>query len=149
MRTCRFPLLSSLVAIVIVGITLQSAAAPELAPLDIQQATPDKPITLRDRLVVGLQARINFEVAFCDNLAEKVQTGQLPEQLVDETFFWARQRTQSPRNGHHYRPITYFIPAMRARADKLHISLDPPPAPSSASSSFVDSLIERTFFPFR
>jgi len=149
MRTCRFPLLLSLVTIAIVGITLQSAAAPELAPLDIQQATPDKPITLRDRLVVGLQARINFEVAFCDRVAEKVQQGVLPEQLVDETFFWARQRAQSVRNGHHYRPITYFMPAMRARAEKLRISLDSPPAPSSASSSFVDSLIERTFFPFR
>jgi hypothetical protein len=99
-------------------------AADEVDPLVITPAKPDQPITLRDRLVVGLQARLKSEVDFCDNVADKVNTGALPQRLVDETFFWARQRAASIRNGHKYRPIVYFQPGLRARADKLHLSLD-------------------------
>jgi hypothetical protein len=102
----------------------QRIAADEVDPLVITPAKPDQPITLRDRLVVGLQARLKSEVDFCDNVADKVNTGALPQRLVDETFFWARQRAASIRNGHKYRPIVYFQPGLRARADKLHLSLD-------------------------
>jgi hypothetical protein len=98
--------------------------ADEVDPLVVTPAKPDQPITLRDRLVVGLQARLKSEVDFCDNVADKVNSGKLPQQLVDETFFWARQRAASIRNGHKYRPIVYFQPGLRARADKLHLSLD-------------------------
>jgi hypothetical protein len=105
------------------GLT-QRMAADEVDPLVITPAKPDQPITLRDRLVVGLQARLKSEVDFCDNVADKVNTGALPQRLVDETFFWARQRAASIRNGHKYRPIVYFQPGLRARADKLHLSLD-------------------------
>ncbi|HEX4416126.1 MAG TPA: hypothetical protein VH107_21015 [Lacipirellulaceae bacterium] len=98
--------------------------ADEVDPLAVTPAKPDQPITLRDRLVVGLQARLKSEVDFCDNVADRVNSGKLPERLVDETFFWARQRAASIRNGHKYRPIVYFQPGLRARADKLHLSLD-------------------------
>jgi hypothetical protein len=110
-------------AIFVEGLT-QRIAADEVDPLVITPAKPDQPITLRDRLVVGLQARLKSEVDFCDNVADKVNTGALPQRLVDETFFWARQRAASIRNGHKYRPIVYFQPGLRARADKLHLSLD-------------------------
>jgi hypothetical protein len=104
--------------------SVHRTAADEVDPLVITPATPDHPITLRDRLVVGLQARLKSEVDFCDNVANKVNTGAMPQRLVDETFFWARQRANSIRNGHKYRPIVYFQPGLRARAEKLHLSLD-------------------------
>ncbi|HEX3600948.1 MAG TPA: hypothetical protein VHU84_12440 [Lacipirellulaceae bacterium] len=112
-----------LTALTFLAISLSVPAAPEIEPLDIAPATADKPITLRDRLVAGLQARLKSEVDFCDEVAALVQIGVLPQQLVDETFFWARQRAASIRNGHKYRPIVYFQPGMRARADKLRITL--------------------------
>ena len=73
--------------------------------------------------MVGLQARLKTRSGFCDSVATKVRTGQLPQRVVDETFFWARQRAASIRNGHKYRPIVYFQPAMKARAKLLHLSL--------------------------
>jgi hypothetical protein len=124
MRSSRF------VALVIIGLAIfdgaaaRRIAADEVDPLVITPAKPDQPITLRDRLVVGLQARLKSEVDFCDNVADKVNTGAIPQRLVDETFFWARQRAASIRNGHKYRPIVYFQPGLRARAEKLHLSLN-------------------------
>jgi hypothetical protein len=99
------------------------AAAPEVEPISVAPAKADRPISLRDRLVVGLQARLKSEVAFVDVVVQRVQSGQLPQRQVDETFFWARQRAAILRNGRTRRPIIYFEPAMRARADRLHIQL--------------------------
>ena len=45
------------------------------------------------------------------------------QRLVDETFFWARQRVAIVRYGRSNRPIVYFVPAMRARAKLLTVSL--------------------------
>jgi hypothetical protein len=124
MRASRF------IAFVILGLSIfdgaasRRIAADEVDPLVITPAKPDQPITLRDRLVVGLQARLKSEVDFCDNVADKVNTGAIPQRLVDETFFWARQRAASIRNGHKYRPIVYFQPGLRARLDKLHLALN-------------------------
>lgn len=124
MRSTRFA------AVLVFGLAIflspdaHKIVADEVDPLVVTPAKPDQPITLRDRLVVGLQARLKSEVDFCDNVADKVNSGKLPQQLVDETFFWARQRAASIRNGHKYRPIVYFQPGLRARAAKLHLSLD-------------------------
>jgi hypothetical protein len=89
-----------------------------LAPAKVQ-----RPISLRDRLVVGLQARLKTEVAFVELVALRVRTGDLPQRIVDETFFWARARARTLRNGRTRRPIIYFQPAMTARAKKLDIEL--------------------------
>jgi hypothetical protein len=99
------------------------AANPELGEVDIQAAKAEQPITLRDRLVVGLQARLKNEVALCNEVAVKVQLGLLPQRLVDETFFWARDRAAPARNGLQYRPIIYFQPAMKLRAKKIGVVL--------------------------
>jgi hypothetical protein len=88
--------------------------------------TPGKvqrPISLRDRLVVGLQARLKSEVAFVELVVARVQTGDLPQRLVDETFFWARARGATLRSGRTRRPIIYFKPAMEARAKRLGVEL--------------------------
>jgi hypothetical protein len=89
-----------------------------LAPAKVQ-----RPISLRDRLVVGLQARLKSEVAFVELVVARVQTGDLPQRVVDETFFWARARGATLRNGRTRRPIIYFKPAMAARAKRLGVQL--------------------------
>jgi hypothetical protein len=89
-----------------------------LAPAKVQ-----RPISLRDRLVVGLQARLKTEVAFVELVALRVRTGELPQRIVDETFFWSRARAATLRNGRTRRPIIYFRPAMAARARKLGVVL--------------------------
>ncbi|HVT28082.1 MAG TPA: hypothetical protein VHE81_08705 [Lacipirellulaceae bacterium] len=98
-------------------------AEEELAEISVKQALPNRPVTLRDRLIVGLQARLKSEVAFIDEVVAKVDSGQLPQRQVDQTFFWARQHAALARVGRWHRPIIYFQPAMRARANRLHISL--------------------------
>jgi hypothetical protein len=124
MRSSRVVAVFSFGLAIFVSSNAHHLVADEVDPLVVKPAKPDQPITLRDRLVVGLQARLKSEVDFCDNVADRVNSGKLPEQLVDETFFWARQRAASIRNGHKYRPIVYFQPGLRARAEKLHLSLD-------------------------
>src|SRR5688572_14357208 len=48
--------------------------------------------TLRDRLIFGLEARIPVELAFVDAVVLEVRFGRLPQRMVDQTFFWARDR---------------------------------------------------------
>jgi hypothetical protein len=112
------------IAAAISGRLIQHAlATEEVQKIDVTPAKPQRPTTLRDRLVVGLQARLKSEVAFVDAVVTNVETGHLPQQQVDETFFWSRQRAAQARDGRWHRPIIYFEPAMRARANLLHVSL--------------------------
>ena len=102
----------------------RAAQGDELANWNLTPATPDKPITVRDRLIVGLQARLQSEVQFIDDVLFQVQMGHIPQSMVDDTFFWARQRaTIPPRYGPPQRPIIYFKPAMTARANALHVTI--------------------------
>jgi hypothetical protein len=83
-------------------------------------------ISFRDRLIVGLQARRGSEVDFIDAVVLKVRLGKLPERLVNQTFFWSRDRAARP--GHTItaatqRPIIYFQPVMAAQAKKLGVKL--------------------------
>lgn len=104
-------------------IVQQTMAAEEVEKVDVTPAQPQRTVTLRDRLVVGLQARLKSEVAFVDAVVTNVHNGHIPQQKVDETFFWARQRAAMARDGRAHRPIIYFQPAMKARANLLHVSL--------------------------
>lgn len=99
--------------------------ASELESLALQPATPGKPISLHDRLVTGLKARLNNELRFVDKVVYLVDTGKLPEPLVDQTFFWARQKTLAKymRSARRHRPIIYFQPAMVARAARIGVRL--------------------------
>ena len=108
----------------VAAFSLRSPAANDLQEMRLQPANGVKPISLRDRLVVGLEARIPSEIAFCELVALKVQTGKLPARIVNQTFFWARERAAIPRNGIEQRPIVYFQPAMKLRAEKLHVTLN-------------------------
>jgi hypothetical protein len=99
------------------------AATNEAERVVVTPSRGSTTISLRDRLVVGLQARLKSEVAFVELVAAKVRTGQLPQRLVDETFLWARQRVSNGRTSRSYRPIVFFQPAMRARAKRLKVDL--------------------------
>jgi hypothetical protein len=101
----------------------QALAATEVQRVAVSPVNPRQPISLRDRLVVGLQARLKSEVEFVEDVASRVQSGDLPQRLVDETFFWARQRAAVRRQGRTRRPILFFQPAMRARADRIGVEL--------------------------
>jgi hypothetical protein len=125
MRLIRLSTLSALVLLAAISsrIVLCTAAADEVQKVEVDPAKPNRPISFRDRLVVGLQARLKSEVAFVDAVVAEVQAGHIPQRLVDETFFWARQRAAIPHAGRYNRPIVYFAPAMRIRANLLHVSL--------------------------
>jgi hypothetical protein len=99
------------------------AATGETQRVTIAPSRSGATITLRDRLVVGLQARLKSEVAFVELVAAKVRTGQLPQRLVDETFLWARQKAGDGTARRKRRPIIFFEPAMRARAQRARVVL--------------------------
>ena len=102
----------------------RAQAADELATVTAQAGTSTQPATLRDRLIFGLQARLKSEVAFVDLVIIRVHAGQLPQRLVDETFFWARDHhSKTSLNGRQERPIIYFQPAMKLRAQKIGVTL--------------------------
>lgn len=118
--------LSVLAAIVVAslaGVDHTAGAAEVVEPVVITPAGSNRPITLRDRLVSGLRARLKSEIAFVDGVALAVKQGQVPQRLVDETFFWSRIRAADPRYGRPRRPIVYFQPAMAARAKRLGVKL--------------------------
>jgi len=96
------------------------AEASEVETGILAEATPGRTISLRDRLITGLQARLKSELAFIDTVVAAVQGGALPQRLVDETFFWARERARMPRRlGRQRRPIIYFRPALIARINRI------------------------------
>jgi hypothetical protein len=97
----------------------RATAAEEAAPITITPGSAAKPISFRDRLVVGLQARLESEIAFVDLVVRLVQIGKVPQRLVDETFFWSRERAAARPNVRPRRPIIYFQPAMTARLRRL------------------------------
>lgn len=128
MRVLRRLSLTLLVLIAVInGWNAPHAPADEVKKIGITPATPNQPVSFHDRLVVGLEARLKSEIKFVDAVVLEVQAGHLPQDQVDQTFFWARQRAAAAvaRDHRNYRPITYFQPAMRARANLLHVTLPP------------------------
>jgi hypothetical protein len=102
----------------------QPALAAETGDFRLRPASPERPISLRDRLLTGLRARLKSEVAYVDAVVFRVERGELPERLVDETFFWARLRSMSSRRaGRTLRPIVYFQPGMTARAKRIGVEI--------------------------
>jgi hypothetical protein len=95
-------------------------ARPNLTPGSSRQG-----ISFRDRLIAGLQARRGSEVDFIDRVVLKVRLGRLPERLVNQTFFWSRDRANRTGYGTAgtQRPIIYFQPVMTAQAKHLGVSL--------------------------
>lgn len=111
---------ASFILCVVLAVRSSRAATQRVT---IQRGVAQQRATLRERLVYGLQARIPSELAFIDTVVLKVRTGKLPERVVNQTFFWARDRASVAENGSQERPIIFFQPAMRAYAKRLKIEL--------------------------
>jgi hypothetical protein len=123
MRAFKF-LTAALMGLIVVAWSFAlTPAATQAPPIQLKPANGVQQVSLRDRLVVGLQARLKSEIAFCELVVVQVHLGHLPLRVVDETFLWARQRAAPTRNGIQYRPIVYFKPAMIARAKRLRVNL--------------------------
>jgi hypothetical protein len=123
MRVFKFWLTLLAGVAVVVSAFVSTRAATQAPPIHLRPANGVQPISLRDRLIVGLEARLKSEIAFCDKVVLQVHLGHLPVRIVNETFFWARQRSTPVRNGIQYRPIIYFQPALIARAKRLNLTL--------------------------
>ena len=114
---------------VMLGLSVGALLLPDLvdqralAADGAQAGTSTQPATLRDRLLFGLQARLKSEIAFVDLVVLRVRMGQLPQRLVDQTFFWAREHVNLNQNGRQERPIIYFQPALKLRAQRIGIAL--------------------------
>lgn len=118
-----FLVLALLVMVLMVPEQTETKQA-QAASISLEQAGPNKQISFRDRLVAGLKARLKSEVAFVEGVVDEVNAGRIPQRLVDETFFWARDRSQiRNRRGRVRRPVIYFQPAMVARAKRIGVTL--------------------------
>ena len=95
-----------------------------LALTGTAQTVDNREITLRDRLVNGLQVRRPSEFRFIDAVVDTIDRGELPIKLVDRFYFWARGRSA---RGRGHRPIIYFQPALTIQASKLRITIEPTP----------------------
>jgi hypothetical protein len=100
-----------------------SRAASEVDRPVVARGRTQQIATLRERLIYGLAARIPVELEFVDAVVLEVRLGRLPQRMVDQTFFWARDRASIAQNGSQERPIIFFQPAMRIRAARLKVKL--------------------------
>jgi hypothetical protein len=73
---------------------------------------PGNVADLADRLATGLRVKAPADVAFCEQVAERVREGRLPAQVVDATYTWAIGR------GKKY-PFPAFQHVIRLKAAKL------------------------------
>lgn len=71
---------------------------------------------LAEQLKTGLRVKAPGDVAFCEQVAELVQRGKLPEKYVDSAYAYAINR------GRKY-PFPAFERIIRLQASKLGVSL--------------------------
>jgi len=71
--------------------------------------------SLKDQLESGLKARQPQEFAFIARVVAMVEIGQLPYDLVQSTFMWARKKRPYP--------FPYFRRALHIRAQERGIKL--------------------------
>lgn len=88
--------------------------------LSVQASAIERPpgsITdLADRLATGLRVKAPADVAFCEQVADRVREGTLPAAVVDATYTWAIGR------GKKY-PFPAFQHVIRLKAAKLGVPL--------------------------
>ncbi|MFM7137825.1 MAG: hypothetical protein ACKO1M_12270 [Planctomycetota bacterium] len=94
--------------LLLVCVLTVQASAVERAPGSIAD--------LADRLVTGLRVKAPADVAFCGQVADLVQGGELPVEVVDATYTWAIGR------GKKY-PFPAFQHVIRLKAAKLGVPL--------------------------
>lgn len=88
------------------------AADPPVARVP---AARDTEQSLETRLKNGLQPRLPSETRFMTAVVDHVNTGRLPQKLVDSTYLWALQRDRR-------HPFASFEKALRIQAARLGVS---------------------------
>lgn len=73
-------------------------------------------IDLKDQLEKALKARRPVEFEFIGLVVERVDSGELPRDLVQSSFLWARRKP--------YNKIQYFEQSLRLRAKRKGIAFD-------------------------
>jgi hypothetical protein len=84
-------------------------------PLLGGEPDPDTGLTLQETLEKGLRVRRPEDSRFVARVADLVDAGTLPEDLVLSTFQWARKKRKHP--------FQYFERALLIRAAELGISI--------------------------
>lgn len=72
--------------------------------------------TYQQQLEKGLKARRPTDFSFIAEVVAKIEAGDLPQKMVNETFDYARAKS-----GNY--PFIYFQFAIRKRAEKLGVTL--------------------------
>jgi hypothetical protein len=94
-----------------------SAVHAQTSSINPNPASPYIQVTLREQLQKGLKCRRPSDFAFVDHVADLVEQGKLPLNLVNICFDWSRQR-----NSHI--PIVYFERSLIMLAAQKGFSLD-------------------------
>ena len=105
----RPPTTLTLLLISLLPILLPANGPAQDAPI----GTSGERVTLQKQLETGLKARRPQEFAFIKRVVQMVEHNQLPRQLVEETFVWARKKKRYP--------YVYFERALRVRASNIGI----------------------------
>jgi hypothetical protein len=95
-----------------------AAAAGAAVQSVFGQVPPEGRVSLKDQLEKGLKARLPQEFAFIARVVDMVDKQQLPLELVQGTFLWAREKGKRTRY-----PFPYFERGLRERAAKLGITI--------------------------
>lgn len=106
--------------------TVAAAAVLLLAFPSVAPSQTSRTPSLEQRLTLGLQVRLPSEKQFVTAVVDAVQQGKVSQRLVDNTFFWARQRTPQSGNRFTRRPIIYFQPALEIQLARLGVDIATP-----------------------
>jgi hypothetical protein len=110
----------AIAALLVVGVLWQAASAqsggssagvstkgPRIAP---------EGISLQQALEKGLKARRPSEFAYIKLVVKKVEDGELPQDMVERSFLWARRKNS-------YMPMPYFERSLQILAKKIGVDL--------------------------
>jgi hypothetical protein len=109
---------SAILAACLLSFGLLFGHAPPPAAAEQGGVGPQGQLSLQETLERALRARRPQEFAYIAMVVEKVDDGTLPRDLVESTFQWARKKQTRHQ-------VVYFAHALRIRAAKLGIELEP------------------------
>jgi hypothetical protein len=105
-----------LIAALLLATGLFAAGASSSGSSASKKVAAEKTADLQDRLEKGLKARRPVEFEFIEKVVAHVESGELPVELVDRTFFWARKREPQ-------RPFQHFERALKILARRIGVDL--------------------------
>lgn len=93
--------------------------------LSAQDVVNNRKPTLEERLTFALRVRTNAEKKFVKDVVKLVDTGKLPQKIVDEAFFWVQRELERKKKGDpnakkyiEKYPFFYFREILKLNAKK-------------------------------